>query len=254
MDYPAVWSEFEDGEGSFLFYNPERWTGNFRISAFKGKSKSYGAEVLRGELSRGGSVRPLTVGGWKCAYSVEMFEEEGVFYTCHRWVTGAGDMAFDVSFIVQKGGSKAEAEQVIATLESRRVGERYPAEVIPVRLAEICQINEAYEWVEHEVKERLKTDFQGTEADIAHMQQMIDQAAFSPKKKEVWLNLGIVLCVILANEVDGLEWRTLMDGNREAPILVDVADGKVTDPMKLVWSRVKAGATADLAEAYKAAL
>ncbi len=36
MTYPVDWNEFEDGEGSFLFYNPNEWTGNFRISAFKG--------------------------------------------------------------------------------------------------------------------------------------------------------------------------------------------------------------------------
>ncbi len=36
MVYPADWNEFEDGEGSFLFYNPNEWTGNFRISALKG--------------------------------------------------------------------------------------------------------------------------------------------------------------------------------------------------------------------------
>ena len=36
MNYPSDWNEFEDGEGSFLFYNPDVWTGNFRISAFKG--------------------------------------------------------------------------------------------------------------------------------------------------------------------------------------------------------------------------
>lgn len=35
MVYPSDWNEFEDGEGSFLFYNPDTWTGNFRISAFK---------------------------------------------------------------------------------------------------------------------------------------------------------------------------------------------------------------------------
>ena len=38
MTYPVDWNEFEDGEGSFLFYNPNEWTGNFRISAFKGNA------------------------------------------------------------------------------------------------------------------------------------------------------------------------------------------------------------------------
>ena len=40
MTYPADWNEFEDGEGSFLFYNPNEWTGNFRISDTK-KSIEY---------------------------------------------------------------------------------------------------------------------------------------------------------------------------------------------------------------------
>ena len=40
MNYPSDWNEFEDGEGSFLFYNPDVWTGNFRISAFKGNATS----------------------------------------------------------------------------------------------------------------------------------------------------------------------------------------------------------------------
>ena len=39
MIYPSTWSEFEDGEGSFLFYNPDVWTGNFRISAFKADAR-----------------------------------------------------------------------------------------------------------------------------------------------------------------------------------------------------------------------
>ena len=46
MNYPSDWNEFEDGEGSFLFYNPDVWSGNFRISAFKGKA-GYGKEAIR---------------------------------------------------------------------------------------------------------------------------------------------------------------------------------------------------------------
>ena len=28
LEYPMGWHEFEDTEESFLFYNPDRWTGN----------------------------------------------------------------------------------------------------------------------------------------------------------------------------------------------------------------------------------
>ena len=250
MVYPADWNEFEDGEGSFLFYNPNEWTGNFRISAYKG-STAYGKEAVRQELKENASAAPVKVGHLDCAYSKEMFEEEGAYYTSHLWIAGIGDVAFECSFTVRKGEPVAEAESVIASLEVRTANRKYPAEIIPVRLSEIYQINEAYEWVSATVKEQLKKDFQGQEEDIANMQQMMDSGSISAKKKEAWLALGITFCVILANEIDGLEWRTLVDGNREAPVLVNTANDMMIDPMKLVWSKVKAGEPCDLAEIYK---
>ena len=35
LEYPSDWREFEDTEDSFLFYNPDKWMGNFRISAYQ---------------------------------------------------------------------------------------------------------------------------------------------------------------------------------------------------------------------------
>ncbi len=58
INYPSDWNEFEDGEGSFLFYNPDEWTGNFRISAFKGKA-GYGKEAIRLELKENDSAIPV---------------------------------------------------------------------------------------------------------------------------------------------------------------------------------------------------
>ena len=58
MIYPSDWNEFEDGEGSFLFYNPEVWTGNFRISAYRG-ADDYGRESVRQELKENPSASPV---------------------------------------------------------------------------------------------------------------------------------------------------------------------------------------------------
>ena len=229
MEYPAVWSEFEDSEGSFLFYNPDEWTGNFRISAYRSNTADYGRESVRQELKENASATLVRVGALDCAYSKEMFEEGGEYYTSHIWITGVDDVVFECSFTVRKGESVAEAERVIASLQVRKPGVKYPAELIPVRLSEIYQIDEAYEWVEKTVKDLLKKDFQGVEEDVA---------------------LGITLCVIMANEVDGMEWRTLIDGNREVPVLLNTATGQWIDPMKLAWSKVKAGEKVNLAEAY----
>ena len=41
IELPQTWNEFEDTAESFLFYNPEKWVGNFRISAFRDKSDKY---------------------------------------------------------------------------------------------------------------------------------------------------------------------------------------------------------------------
>lgn len=248
MFYPADWHEFEAGEGSFLFYNPDEWTGNFRISAYKG-SMGYGYQLLEQEMEQNKSAVIKMMGPWKSAYSKEMFQEEGVYYTSHFWVIDGGHLSIECSFTVPKGGDVTPAEAIISSIEVRQEGKKYPAEIIPIRLSEIYQINEAYEWVSNLVKEQLKTDFQGLEEDIPHMQQAIGKLNPSPKKREAWLSLGIVLCVILANEVDGMEWGTLMDGNREAPVLL--YNGQCIDPMKLVWSKVKNGEPVDLAEAYK---
>lgn len=249
MNYPADWNEFEDGEGSFLFYNPADWTGNFRISAFKGNA-SYGAEVLKQELKENRNARRVVVGDWTCAYSCESFEEEGHVYEQHLWVTGCNDIAFECSFTVSQGQPAAQAEMVVASLQLREADVKYPAEWIPIRLSEIYQINEAYEWVENTVKDRYKVDFQGSEEDIVKMQQLVDEGFIGRKKKEQWLALGLVLCVIVANEVDGMEWQTMVDGNREVPVLVNVANGSWIDPMKLAWSKVKAGEPVNLVQTY----
>ena len=119
MNYPSDWNEFEDGEGSFLFYNPDVWTGNFRISAFKGNA-TYGRDAVRQELKENESASLVKVGALESAYSKEMFQEEGNYYTSHLWITGIGNIAFECSFTVPKGGSVKEAEEVIATLEIRK--------------------------------------------------------------------------------------------------------------------------------------
>ena len=73
----------------------------------------------------------------------------------------------------------------------RKEGQKYPAELIPVRLSEIYLINEGYEWVVSTVKQELKKDFQGIEEDLEKLQQVIDSGKIGSKKKEEWLAIGI---------------------------------------------------------------
>lgn len=255
MNYPATWNEFEDAENTFLFYNPNNWTGNFRISAYKQEkgvtASAFGKAFVMDELRENPSASVVKVGELDCAYSKEMFEEEGQYYVSHLWVTGIGNIAFECSFTVPKGGATEEAEALIASLEIRKEGTKYPAELIPVRVLEICEINDSYEWAVSAVKEKLKKDFQGVEEDLPKLQQMIDSGDFKQKQKEAWNAFGIAACIVLANEVDGMEWMTLIDGNRESPVLRYKDSEAIIDPMSLVWSKIKRGLPCDVVAEYK---
>jgi len=256
MIYPSNWNEFEDGEGSFLFYNPDRWTGNFRISAYKADAKSsaamtYGRQSVLDELKENSSASSIKIGDLECAYSKEMFQEEGKYYTTHLWITGINDVAFECSFTVLKGGDVKEAEEVIATLEVRQNGVKYPAEIIPIRLSEIYQVNEGYEWAVSTVKKLLKKDFQGVEDDLLKLQQVIDGGTIDKSQRDSWMAFGVTVCTILGNEIDGFEWKTLIDGNREVPVLQYKQAENLIDPMKLIWSKVKVGEHCNVVEVYK---
>lgn len=253
LSYPAAWYEFEDTEGSFLFYDPERWSGNFRISAFKKDARQpdanrYASSVLREELEQNPSATLVKVGDWDCAYSREAFEEEGAEYVSHIWITGIGNLAFECSFTLPEGGDAAVAERVVASLKARRENVRYPKELIPVRVLEIGEINEAFEWVSGKVKKLLKKDFTGTEEDIDRMQQLVDGGAFALDRREVCQSVGLALGVVLVNEADGLSWMTLIDGRRECPVLRSQATGATASPQELLAGRVRKGKAVDLRE------
>ena len=132
LEYPMGWHEFEDAEDSFLFYNPDKWSGNFRISAFRGEHEDYAAECVDYELSNTvGAVR-VKVGDWDCAFSKEDFQEEGTDYTSYLWVTGKGAISVECSFTVL-------GLPPLAMLLLREVDEATPLRelVIPLLLREL---------------------------------------------------------------------------------------------------------------------
>ena len=143
LEYPATWCEFEDTEETFLFYNPNKWSGNFRISAYKDAAKDYARQCIAYELKQNPTSTNVRVGGWECAYSAETFQEEGAWYTTHIWVTGKDDICFECSFTVAKGGERTPAEEIIRSLQVRTGKEA--KEIIPIRVLEIGEVNAAFE-------------------------------------------------------------------------------------------------------------
>lgn len=246
LEYPDNWCEFEDSEDCFLFYNPDKWTGNFRISAYRGNSSAYANECLEDELHQVRGAKKVKVGSWDCAYSSESFQENGVWYTTHIWVTGRGEISVECSFTVAKGESPKAGEAIVASLKVRNVSDKPMKEVIPVRILEINQINENYDWAVSTVKKQLTKDFTGTSADLENLQKVIDSGRFNPKQRQAWESFGTAFGVILVNEMDGMEWVTVIDGQKESPAL-RFRDSKVMlNPISLIWDKAKSGQPCDL--------
>lgn len=239
LEVPVGWHEFEDSEEVFLFYNPEEWNGNFRISAFKGRDSQYAAQCLEEELRANPTAVRIDVGPWKCAYSAESFTEEGTAYTTHYWVTGRGNVSLECSFTVAKGSPKAPAEAILQSLELRTEGKRYPREIIPIRVLEIGEVNAAYEWVSSTVKKQLTKDFTGVAADLEHLQQVMDSGRVQANQRAAWEQFGLAFGAILVNEIEGMEWVTVMDGPAEYPALQYRGTSLLIDPAALVWNAVR---------------
>lgn len=250
LEYPADWREFEDTEDSFLFYNPEKWSGNFRISAYRGESKDYAATCINEELAQTRGARRVKIGGWECAYLTESFQEDGAWYTSHIWITGCGAVLVECSFTVPKGESMKAAESIIASLKVRGAGERPWKETIPVRVLEINVINEYYDWAVSVIKKQLTKDFTASETDIASIQKVVDSGRFNKSQRQAWESFGIAFGTILVNEMDGMDWVTVIDGAKEFPALRFAGTQVMVYPAELIWSKVKNGLPCDLKAEY----
>lgn len=246
MEYPQGWHEFEDTEDSFLFYNPDKWAGNFRISAFRGEHEDYASECLEYELKNTVGAKRVKVGTWNCAFSKEDFQEEGTSYTSYLWVTGAGAISVECSFTVAKGESSKIAEEMLATLKVRNAKDKPWKEIIPLRVLEINAINEAYEWAVATIKKQTTKAFSSQETDLPNLQKVIDSGKFNKNQRTTWESFGIVFGTILVNEMDGMDWVTVIDGSKEIPALKFGNSRLIYYPTELIWNSMKKNEPCDL--------
>lgn len=248
IELPQTWNEFEDTPESFLFYNPDKWNGNFRISAYRDRSDRYAEECIKFEVENN-DAKIVNVGRWKCAYICESFQEEGAWYTSHIWITGEKDTSIECSFTVSKGGDKSVAEDVIKSLIVRNNKDRVK-EIIPVRLLEIEQINAGYDWAVTTIKKELSKDFTAQESDIVNIQKLIDSGKFNAKQKDPWASFAMAFATIIINEMDGMDWATVVDGNNEYPVLRFKDTDFIVNPVDIIWSKIKEGNKCNLNEEF----
>ncbi|MGL5272580.1 MAG: DUF3805 domain-containing protein [Phocaeicola sp.] len=250
LEYPEGWHEFEDTEESFLFYNPNQWAGNFRISAFRGEQKSYGKECIAYELKQNKTATLVKVGKWDAAYASQSFVEEGVAYTSHLWVIACDDLSIECSFTITKDEPFDVAKKIIESIQLRRSTANAQREVIPIRVIEIGEINLAFEWASTTLKKLLAKDFTSSDQDIERIQQVMESGKFKAQQRETWERFGILFGTILINEMEGMQWVTVIDGKQEYPALQFLESDLVITPSQWVWNQIKSGAPCNLRKEF----
>ena len=152
---------------------------------------------------------------------------------------------------MSKGGDKHPAEEIIRSLQIRKEGVSHPREIIPIRVLEIGEVNTAFEWASTTIKKQLTKDFTASESDIDSIQQVMDSGRFQTQQRMAWENFGIAFGAILVNEMEGMEWVTVIEGQKEYPALQFMWSDMVLDPAALVWGKAKKGLPCDLKSEFR---
>lgn len=65
----------------------------------------------------------------------------------------------------------------------------------------------------------------------------MDSGRFQTQQRMAWENFGIAFGTILVNEMEGMEWVTVIEGQKEYPALQFMCSDMVLDPAALVWGK-----------------
>jgi hypothetical protein len=220
--YPEEWFEFSEEADCFLFYNPEKWDGNFRISAYRDASSSFGDSMMRQALKTSGA-KLSKVGRWETIYSAESFTEQLVEYITHRWTIGCGQTCVECSFTeeVQSGDAIGIVNALIASLEILQPRDTFHNQYIPVRVSEVDLIESCYATIEELGMKLFKERFRELDYNVRLMQKIAQRPELTKQLgTDAGAVMGITLCALFTESIEGLEWNTYINGKVEAPVLM----------------------------------
>ena len=232
FSYPDTWFEFSEEPDCFLFYNPEKWDGNFRISAYRDASSSFGDTMMHQALKAPGA-RLAKVARWETIYSAESFTEQLVEYTTHRWMIGCGQTCVECSFTAPVDEHLGAVNAIIASLEIQQPRDTFHNQFIPVRVSEVELIESCYATIEELGMKLFKERFRDFDYNVRLLQKLVQRSELTKQLgTDAGAVMGVVLCILLTESIEGLEWNTYINGKVEAPVLM-YGDTCVARPMLL---------------------
>ena len=218
--YPEEWFEFSEEADCFLFYNPEKWDGNFRISAYRDASSSFGDTMMRQAL-KVSNARLSKVGRWETVYSTESFTEQLVEYVTHCWTIGCGQTCVECSFTAPVEGHLGIVNAIIASLEILQPRDTFHNQYIPVRVSEVDLIESCYATIEELGMKLFKERFRDFDYNVRLLQKIAQRPELSKQLgTDAGAVMGVVLCTLLSESIEGLEWNTFVNGKVEDPVLM----------------------------------
>ena len=232
FSYPDSWFEFSEEPDCFLFYNPEKWDGNFRISAYRDASSSFGDTMMHQALKYP-AARLAKIARWETIYSAESFTEQLVEYTTHRWTIGCGQTCVECSFTAPVDEHLGAVNAIIASLEILQPRDTFHNQYIPVRVSEVELIESCYATIEDLGMKLFKERYRDFDYNVRLLQKLAQRPELTKQLgTDAGAVMGVVLCILLTESIEGLEWNTYINGKVEAPVLM-YGDTCVARPMLL---------------------
>ena len=179
------------------------------------------------------AARLAKVARWETVYSAESFTEQLVEYTTHRWTIGCGQTCVECSFTAPVDEHLGIVNGIIASLEILQPRDTFHGQYIPVRVSEVELIESCYATVEELGMKLFKERFRDFDYNVRLLQKLSQRAEVSKQLgSDAGAVMGMVLCALLTESIEGLEWNTYVNGKVEAPVLM-YGDTCVARPMLL---------------------
>ncbi|HEY4195580.1 MAG TPA: DUF3805 domain-containing protein [Mucilaginibacter sp.] len=104
LSLPGNWAEYEEEEdGTYSFFNKEKWSGNLRISQLHWNSEEdeidQASKYVQSELTDNSNAILTKIGDWDAVFYSEKSQDESLIY---YWVTGSKNNLFACSFTTDK--------------------------------------------------------------------------------------------------------------------------------------------------------
>ena len=110
---------------------------------------------------------------------------------------------------------------LIASLEILQPRDTYHNQYIPVRVSEVDLIESCYATIEDLGMKLFKERFRDFDYNVRLLQKIAQRPELTKQLGvDAGAVMGIVLCALLTESIEGLEWNTYVNGKVEAPVLM----------------------------------